>query len=258
LTFGFSFGIIIQIYQKEHQMIQDNQQRSLKSQGVQLLTRTEKRKGKWYGLYKCPSCNNEVELRIDTINTHYKRHDYPKLCSACANANAGKSRVKHGDCGTRLYSIWKNMHSRVSDTSPHTAYTNISVCDEWKSYETFKAWALSTGYSDELTIDRKDPNSNYTPSNCRWLTLSENSARANLRGEPNSCAKLSPADVTIIKDRLSKGETHQAIADDYGVARTTITWINKERSTTIPKGSTSEAIADGNSEPLFVEGEDIV
>jgi hypothetical protein len=40
----------------------------------------------------------------------------------------------------------------------------------------------------------------------------------------------------------------------YKVSRTTITWINKERSTTIPSGSTLEAIASGNSEqPILVD-----
>ena len=228
--------------------MEDNQQRSLESQGVQLLTRTEKRKGKWYGLYKCPSCNSEVELRIDTVNTHYVRFDYPKLCSPCANKNAGNLRIKHGDCSTRLYSIWKNMNSRTAESSVHLTYLNISVCDSWKTYENFRDWALVNGYSDDLTIDRIDPNSNYTPENCRWITPSENSRRANIRGAVNAAAKLTLKQVEEIKVLLAEGNTHHSIADMYNVARTTITRINRERSTTIPKGSTSEAIADGNSE----------
>lgn len=35
----------------------------------------------------------------------------------------------------------------------------ITVCDEWRnSFEAFRDWALSNGYSDELTIDRIDTN----------------------------------------------------------------------------------------------------
>ena len=229
-------------------MNQDNQQRSLKNQGVQLLTKTEKRKNKWYGLYKCPSCNNEIELRIDTVTTHYKKYNYPKLCSACANIKAGSTRTKHGDVSTRLYSIWKNMKSRTSVKSKHTAYKNITVCDEWNKYENFKAWALTHEYSDNLTIDRIDPNSNYTAINCRWITASENSRRAGIRSAVNTTAKIKPNDIINIYKMLENGETHQSIADKYNVVRTTITWINKERSTTIPKGSTSQAIGDGNSE----------
>lgn len=227
--------------------MQDNQQRSLEKQGVQLLTRTEKRKNKWYGLYKCP-CGAEVELRIDTVTTHYKRFDYPKLCSACANKQAGKKRIRHGYCSTRLYSIWKNMNSRTAEKSVHANYLNISVCEAWKSYNVFKTWALANGYTDQLVIDRIDPNSNYTPENCRWITPGENSRRACVRSAVNTAAKLSPKQVEEIKKLLEAGATHQSIADKYNVVRTTITWLNKERSTTIPKGSTSKAIVDGNGE----------
>ena len=217
--------------------MKDNQQPSIINKGLKFLTRTEKRKGKWYGLYKCPLCNNEVEVRIDVVNSHYKKHDYPKYCSKCANKLAGNKRVRHGDTSTRLYSIWKNMRSRTSEKSVHRAYKNISVCKEWDKYENFKNWALSNGYNDNLTIDRIDPNKDYNPSNCRFISLSENSARANKRGAVNSIAKLSLEDEDNIKILLAEGYTHQHIADKFNVARTTITYINNKGSTTISKES---------------------
>ena len=52
----------------------------------------------------------------------------------------------------------------------------ISVCDEWKGnngFVEFRKWALSHGYSDDLSLDRIDVNGNYEPQNCRWATAKE-------------------------------------------------------------------------------------
>ena len=41
----------------------------------------------------------------------------------------------------------------------------------------FKKWALENGYQKGLAIDRINPNDDYKPSNCRFITVSENSKR---------------------------------------------------------------------------------
>ena len=98
-----------------------------------------------------------------------------------------------------------------------------------------------------MTIDRIDSSLGYTKENCRWITLSENSGRAGLR-ENNPNVKITTAQVVEILKLYSSGLTQQQIADKYKVGRTTISYIlKKERSTTIPNGSTSEANADGSS-----------
>ena len=50
----------------------------------------------------------------------------------------------------------------------------ISICDEWRNdFKAFHNWALANGYRDNLSIDRKDPDGNYCPENCRWATKKE-------------------------------------------------------------------------------------
>ena len=80
----------------------------------------------------------------------------------------------------RLHRIWSGMKSRCFNprASRYESYggRGISVCKEWADdYLAFKKWALSAGYSDELSIDRIDVNGNYTPDNCRWATKEEQS-----------------------------------------------------------------------------------
>lgn len=85
---------------------------------------------------------------------------------------------KHKQSGTRLYHIWQGMKRRCyTETSPdyqRWGGRGIKMCDQWRdSFESFFEWAMKSGYSDTLTIDRVDNDGDYTPDNCRWASAKE-------------------------------------------------------------------------------------
>lgn len=80
--------------------------------------------------------------------------------------------TSHGGSKSRLYSIWHNIKQRCGNSN-HSGYSfygalGITVYPDWNSFEPFQTWALESGYSENLTIDRKDGTKGYSPDNCRW------------------------------------------------------------------------------------------
>lgn len=99
------------------------------------------------------------------------------------SASCGCVRTKHHGKGTLLYRIWSGMKSRCYnpkiDCWKRYGGRGISMCEEWKNdFAIFRSWALANGYKPGLSIDRKENDGNYTPENCQWLTVSENSKKA--------------------------------------------------------------------------------
>jgi hypothetical protein len=97
-------------------------------------------------------------------------------CMACA-AQRGNART-HGGRGSRLYKIWEAMKRRCgSPACGHYARyggRGIRVCAEWaESFDAFRAWAMANGYADHLTIERRNNDGHYEPSNCTWATQKE-------------------------------------------------------------------------------------
>ena len=83
---------------------------------------------------------------------------------------------------------------------PNYGGRGVQICNAWlgrDGFRNFHEWAMANGYSDDLTIERKDNNGNYCPENCCWATRKEqNRNRRNVvmltyNGETMSCAEWS-------------------------------------------------------------------
>lgn len=118
----------------------------------------------------------------------------------------------------RLHRIWTNMKQRCSNpkSKDYRYYggRGISVCDEWAEFEAFFYWAMQNGYKDGLTIERKDNDGNYCPSNCEWITAARQhrntgkTKKYTLYGKEFTLAELcriygQPR--STVEDRLKKG-----------------------------------------------------
>lgn len=116
-----------------------------------------------------------------------------------------KNTVKHkthGMSNTKIYKLWVSMKRRCYNPNmPHYEYyggKGIRVCDEWKeNFQSFYEWSIKNGYKDGLSIDRIDNSKDYSPENCRWVTLEEqaknktNLLYATVNGETKSLCEWS-------------------------------------------------------------------
>lgn len=124
----------------------------------------DRKQRRWRAVCRC-SCGAETVLRGDMLRI-------TQSCG-CAQLNGV---TKHGMHKHPLYTRWRNMLSRCSDSkdSRYAAYggRGIKVCAEWQDPARFIA-DMGATFTPGLELDRIDVNGNYEPSNCRWVTHAE-------------------------------------------------------------------------------------
>ena len=114
------------------------------------------------------SCGQYTAVRLTCL-----RNGATTSCGCVRKETTGNRARTHGQSGTRLYQIWKGMHTRCTnknvDSYPYYGGRGITVCAGWETFAPFHAWAMSHGYSETLEVDRANNDLGYSPSNCRWV-----------------------------------------------------------------------------------------
>ena len=107
-----------------------------------------------------------------------------KLTTGHTKSCGCKTRTLNGLSKHPLYKTWWSMKERCYSEN-HPSYHNyggrgIEICDEWlEDYLSFYDWSTNNGYEEGLSIDRINNEGNYEPGNCQWITISENTSKAN-------------------------------------------------------------------------------
>ena len=87
------------------------------------------------------------------------------------------SVTRHGLSAHPLNAIWNGMKERCNNPNADNykwyGALGVKVCEEWLEFMPFYEWAIVNNWHDGLTVDRIDYSKDYSPDNCRLITMKQ-------------------------------------------------------------------------------------
>lgn len=119
-------------------------------------------------------CGTEFERTAKVV-----KNGNTKSCGCLARemtAARNRANALHGMSNTSTFTVWTNMKDRCLNPN-HKSFNRyggrgITICQRW--LDSFQNFLDDMGTMPiGMSLDRKDVNGNYEPSNCRWATSEE-------------------------------------------------------------------------------------
>jgi hypothetical protein len=136
--------------------------------------------GKSIGLYRC-TCGNMKRISDTNVLSGVTKSCGCLLREMRHRKGKDAASYRHGySIGHKLtpeYVVWQAMNQRCNDVNAsnfeYYGGRGIKVCKRWKKFINF---LTDMGKRPKgKSLDRRNVNGNYTPSNCRWATATEQS-----------------------------------------------------------------------------------
>ncbi len=134
---------------------------------VEYVDRSPGKKHRW----RCAcECGGTAVVQIGNL-----KNGHTTSCG-CAKKIAPAAVITHHRSGTSEYNIWASIIQRCENPKSHAwrlyGGRGITMCERWRN--SFEAFSADMGpRPPKMSIDRIDPNGNYEPANCRWISMKE-------------------------------------------------------------------------------------
>ena len=121
-------------------------------------------------LWSC-DCGATVTIKVAMV-----KNGNTRSCGCLRREMVAEKNTTHGRTYTKAYVAWRNMLRRCSPDHNNKDFKyyggrGITVCRRWLRFENFFD---DMGESPPgLTLERKNNNGGYFPSNCKWATRKE-------------------------------------------------------------------------------------